>query len=142
MKSLIIAALLSLSLASFAGTTVEADREGSELSVLSLVLGVKQTYSVTAGLEAKVVELLAGDGMNPTRMVLVLRDGDDVKVFALQNMISEVRRITFLAKDVVVINYSQDSFDQAGNNIVVLDSIKIKIKKNADNTLANTVEVL
>ncbi len=142
MKALILAALLSLSAVSFADT-IEAHNKDSELSILDLVVGVHQTYSVTSGLEAKVIEILAGDGMNASRMVLVLNTGyQDTKIFELSEMMVGVRRVVFLAKDVIVVNFTQDSFDQDDNQVILNKSITIKVKRNADNTLANTIEVL
>ncbi len=143
MKALIIAALLSLSAVSFADTTIEAHPQDSDLSILDLVVGVKQTYSVTSELQAKVVELLAGDGMNATRMVLTLNTGyNDSKVFELGEMMVEVKRIVFLAKDVIVINFTQDSFDANDNQILVNRSITIQVQRNADGTLADSIKVL
>lgn len=143
MKTLIILALLSLSAATFAGTTVVAESQDSSISVLDLVVGVHQTYSATSELQAKVVELLAGDGMNATRMVLTLNTGyNDTKIFELGQMMVEVKRITFLAKDLIVINYTQDSFDAEDNQVVVKKSVTIQVLRNADNTLADSITVL
>lgn len=143
MKVLIILALFSISVVSFAGTTITAETNDSRLSILDLVVGVKQTYSKTSELEAKVIELLAGDGMNGTRMVLALNTGyHDSKVFELGEMMVEVIRITFLAKDVVVINYTQDNFDENDNQILVNRSITIKVGRNADNTLSDSITIL
>ena len=144
MKSLILALTLAFSATVFAGSSVEASK-GSELQVLDLVVGVHQTYSQTSELEAKVVEVLAGDGMNAVRMVLVLRTGyETAKIYELQDMMASVRRITFLAKDVVVINYIQDSFDNADdmNPIQVNKSVTIKVLRNADGSLADKIEIL
>lgn len=143
MKSLIMAIALMVSAATFANETIEASK--GELQVLDLVVGVHQTYSATSELQAKVVELLGGDGMNPTRMVLVLNTGyHDSKVFELQEMMLSVRRITFLAKDVIVVNYVQDSFDNADdmNPIQVNRSVTIKVLRNADGTLADNIEIV
>lgn len=143
MKALIIFALLSMSAISFAETTIPAETNESNLAVLDLVIGIHQTYSVTSELEAKVIELLAGDGMNATRMVLALSTGyHDSKVFELGEMMVEVKRITFLAKDVVVINFTQDSFDAKDNQIIVNKSITIQVLRNADGTLANEIKIL
>lgn len=143
MKALIISALLAFSAVSFADTTIDASNEDSQVSILQLVVGVKQTYSETSGLDAKVIELLAGDGMNATRMALVLNTGyGDAKVFELGEMMVEVKRITFLAKDLIVINYTQDSFDAEENQIVVNKSITIQVVRNSDNTLADSIKIL
>lgn len=143
MKAIIIAALLSLSAVTLADTTIEAHKQNSELAILDLVVGVKQTYSTTSELQAKVIELLAGDGMNPTRMVLTLSTGyHDSKVFELGEMMVEVKRIVFLAKDLIVINFTQDSFDANDNQILVNRSITIQVIRNANGTLANSIKVL
>ena len=142
MKALFLVALLTFSAITFASETIEAQKNSSELSILDLVVGINRTYSETSGLEAKVVELLAGDGMNASRMVLILNTGyQDTKIFELDEMMVAVRRITFLAKDVVVINYSQDSFDENDNQIIINKSMTIEVKRNTDNNLADTVEV-
>lgn len=136
---------LTLSFSTFANTTVTAEENNSELQILDLVVGVTQTYSKTSELNAKVVEILGGDGMNPTRMVLVLSTGyHDTKIFNLDPMFYSVTRIVFLAKDVVVINYLQDSFDNDVdmNTIQVKKSITIQVLRNADGTLANEVKIL
>ena len=145
MKSFIMFLALSLSFSSFANTTVTAEANNSELQILDLVVGVTQTYSKTSELSAKVVEIIGGDGMNPTRMVLVLSTGyQDTKIFNLDPMFYSVTRIVFLAKDVVVINYLQDSFDHDTdmNSIQVKKSITIQVLRNADGTLANEIKIL
>lgn len=144
MKNIIIFLLISFSAATFAESKIEASN-GSELQVLDLVVGVHQTYSKTSELEAKVIEILVGDGMNATRMVLILNTGyQDTKIFELEEMMVGVRRITFLAKDVVVINYIQDSFDNADdmNPIQVNRSVTLQVLRNIDGTLANEIKVL
>lgn len=136
---------LSLSFSAFANSTVTAEANNSELQILDLVVGVQQTYSKTSELSAKVVEILGGDGMNPTRMVLVLSTGyQDTKIFNLDPMFYSVTRIVFLAKDVVVINYVQDSFDNDTdmNPIQVNKSITIQVLRNADGALVNEVKIL
>lgn len=141
MKSLIMALALALSSMAYAGSEIESSK--GELEILSLVVGVKQTYSKTSELEAKVVEILAGDGMNASRMVLVLNTGyHDVKVFELSEMMVEVKRVTFLAKDLIVINYTQDSFDENENQVVLKKSVTIKVNRNADNTLADSITIV
>lgn len=141
MKSLIMALALALSSMAYAGSEIESSK--GELEILSLVVGVKQTYSKTSELEAKVVEILAGDGMNASRMVLVLNTGyHDIKVFELSEMMVEVTRVTFLAKDLIVINYTQDSFDENENQIVLKKSVTIKVNRNADNTLADSITIV
>ncbi len=153
MKSLILLFLFAVCLSTslFAADTsvpssiLTSENDKSELQILDLVVGIKRTYSQTSQLDAKVVELLGGDGMNSTRMVLILNTGyQDTKIYSLGIMMYEVRRIVFLDKDVVVINYTQDSFkdDEAMTPIQVNKSITIQVLRNADGTLANTVKVL
>ncbi len=143
MKKILFVLILSLSSISFAETKIEASQ--GELQVLELVLDVHSTYSKTSELEAKVIELLAGDGMNGTRMVLILNTGyHDTKAFELQEMMVAVKRITFLAKDVIVINYIQDTFDNADdmNPIQINRSVTLQVLRNSDGTLANEIKVL
>ncbi|MDD4976187.1 MAG: hypothetical protein PHY93_17655, partial [Bacteriovorax sp.] len=79
MKKILIASfLILLSLSSYADETLQSSKDQG-LIVLDLVVGIHQTYSTTSELEAKVVELLGGDGMNPTRMVLVLSTGNPME---------------------------------------------------------------
>lgn len=144
MKSFILAIALAFSAATFANDSIEASK-GSDLQILDLVVGIHQTYSVTSELQAKVVEILGGDGMNPTRMILVLNTGyNDTKIFELDAMMYSVTRITFLAKDVIVVNYIQDSFDNVDdmNAIQVKKSVTIKVLRNADGTLADKIEIV
>jgi len=142
-----IAALLLLSLLSFSAFSAETipASQDENIRVLDLVVGIKQTYSKASELEAKVVELLAGDGMNPTRMVLVLGTGDPMegnRIFELGEMMYEVTRITFTDIDEILINYTQDTFDQNDNTIQVKKSMKIKVLRNADRSLTGEIKIL
>lgn len=133
-----------LSFSAFSAETIPASKDES-IRVLDLVVGIKQTYSKASELEAKVVELLAGDGMNPTRMVLVLGTGDPMeenRIFELGEMMYEVTRITFTGIDEILINYSQDNFDEEGNTIQVKKAMKIKVLRNADRTLTGEIKIL
>lgn len=142
-----IAALLLLSLLSisaFSAETIPASKD-ENVQVLQLVVGMKTTYSKASGLDAKVIELLAGDGMNPTRMVLVLNTGEMMEptpIFDLGVMMYEVTRITFTDIDEILINYTQDSFDENDNTIQVKKSMKIKVLRNADRTLTGEIKIL
>jgi hypothetical protein len=145
MKTLILALALTLSTGAFASATVEANKTESALQILDLVVGVKTTYSETSKLEAKVVELLAGDGVNALNLALVLSSGrgETPRVFSLSPMTSGATRITFLAKDLIVINYTQDSFKgEDATPIVVKESLTIKVLRNADGSLAGKIEIL
>lgn len=142
----IAAALLFcvLSFSAFSAHTIPATKD-ENIRILDLVVGVKQTYSRASELEAKVVEILAGDGMNPTRMVLVLGTGDPMeenRIFELGEMMYEVTRITFTDIDEVLINYTQDNFDEEGNTILVKKSMKIKVLRKADRTLTGEIKIL
>jgi hypothetical protein len=142
---LLLSITLSASLFARESSTITAENDKSDLQILDLVVGIKRTYSQTSQLDAKVVELLGGDGMNPTRMVLILSTGyQDTKIYELGIMMYEARRIVFLDKDVVVINYTQDSFkdDDSMTPIQVNKSITIQVLRNADGTLANEVKIL
>ncbi len=154
MKKLFITLIaLSMSVSALAGhgesekRTVSAETT-SGYQLLDLVVGIKSTYSKTSQLEAKVIELLGGDGMNPTRMALSVNTGihGDSKVFMLDSiMMSEVTRITFLAKDVIVINFNYDTFDfskdDAGTQIVAKGSVKITVKRNGIGEISDKIEV-
>lgn len=144
MKKIIIALLVSVMAAtSFASEIQKADNEEA-LKILDLVVGVKQTYSQTSELQAKVIEILAGDGMNPTRMVLVLSSGNPMeenRIFVLGEMIVEATRITFLDKDLIVINFTQDNFDQNDNTILVKRSITIEVLRNEKGELSGEIKI-
>lgn len=145
MKALILVALLSISTMAFANTTIPAATDAAGMNVLGLVIGLHQSYSVDAELDLKVIELLAGDGMNATRMVVVLNDGlYGTKIFELGEMMVEVKSAEFKTKDTLVINYTQDSFDNADdmNPITVNKTMTIQIKRNPDNTIADEITVL
>lgn len=145
MKKILAALLFSLlTFSAFSAETIPASKEDT-LRVLDLVVGVKQTYSRASELEAKVVELLAGDGMNPTRMVLVLGTGNPMeenRIFELGEMMYEVTRITFTDVDQILINYTQDNFDQDGNTIQVKKAMKIQVLRNAKRELSGEIKIL
>ena len=144
MKKIIIGLLFSLlSLSVFASEIVVSNKD-ENLSVLDLVISVKSTYSQSSELQAKVVELIAGDGMNPTRMVLIFSTGNPVaenKIFELPTMMYEVKRITFSNIDEIVINFTQDTFDQNDNTITIDRSIKINVFRDAKGELTNEIKV-
>lgn len=144
MKKLILAcAVLIMSLQSLAAEKINASNNES-LQILDYVVQVHRTYSQTSGYEAKLFELLGGDGMNPTRTVLVLNTGiggESSQVFELGEMMYEVTRVTFLAKDVIVVNYTQDSFaeSEALVPIKVKKSMKITVQKDGKDQLAGSI---
>lgn len=143
MKKIIIA--LALVLTSFASMAdvIKAEASDSQLQILDLVVGVTQTYSQASGVEAKVVELLAGDGLNPTRMVLIVSEGlgEGSKVFELGEMMYKVNRITFSDIDTIVINFSQDSINEDGTSKEIKRSIEVKLKRDANGTLTSEADL-
>lgn len=148
MKNLIALVLLTFfSLTTFAQEKVSKLEENNEFQILDLVLGIHQTYSKSSGLEAKAIELLGGDGMNPTRIVLVLRDSNDyfsgAHMYELGTMLYKVTRITFLDVDTIVINYLQDSFDNVDDTkqIQVKKSMVIKALRGVDKRLTGEITV-
>lgn len=146
MKTLItLLSVLTLSISAMAASEkskVSASKEEA-FQTLDLVVGVKQTYSQTSGLQAKVIELLGGDGMNPTRMVLALNTGytESAKIYFLDSiMMYQVTRITFLAKDVIVINYQQDSFEGEDlKQVQIKKSLKITVQRDAKGELTDEI---
>lgn len=147
MKALIVSSLLvllSFTQVSFANQTLEATADDT-VKILDLVVGVNQAYSRSSELQAKVVEILVGDGMNPTRMILVLSTGlEESKIFELDAMMYSVKRITFLNTDVIVINYVQDDFDNMDemNPVQKNRSITLQVLRNEDGTLSNQIKIL
>ena len=142
MKKLIILIALTMSALSFADTSVPASSD--ELSILSRINNITRTYSATSELEAKVVEVLYGDGYNASRMILVLDNGyEGAKVFELGIMMVSVRRITFVAKDKIVINYVQDDFKgEEMNPYQVNRSVTIQVVRTAEGSIANEIKIL
>ncbi len=145
MKKIAMALLFSLiAFSAFSSDVIRASKD-ENLKIMDSIVGVKLTYSNTSKLEAKVVELLAGDGMNPTRMVLILGTGNPMvenRIFELGKMMVEATRITFLEKDLVVINYTQDDFDQNGNTILAKRSMKIEVLRNDKGELSGKIKIL
>ena len=147
MKGIILSllfVLVSFGSVSMADESIEASTDSS-VQILDLIVGVQQTYSQASGLQAKVVEILAGDGMNPTRMILVLNSGyQDSKIFELGIMMYSVRRIVFLNTDVIVINYVQDDFDNMDemNPVQKNRSVTLQVLRNEDGTLSNQLKIL
>lgn len=141
MKSLILFALLTMSSLSFAQSSFIDARE--DLAVLGLVVTQYSTYSETSGLEAKVVELLAGDGMNATRMALVVADGMGTShVFELPEMMYEVKKVEFVGKDLIKVTYIQETFDAAENTIKVEKSIKVQALRFKDGSLSDSLKIV
>lgn len=148
-KLIVLLSLAMLSFGSFAATEISAVASDSSLKILELVVGIKSTYSKSSALDAKVVELLGGDGMNPTRMVLVLNSGYDSKTFELGEMMYQVDRITFSDIDTIVINYTQDTFGDLGNmddlddyeQIQVKRSMEIKVVRDSKGQLSDKIIV-
>lgn len=141
-KLIVLLSVLTLSISAFASSKVTASTDSS-MDILDLVVDVHQTYSATSGLNAKVVELLGGDGTNPTRMALVLNSGigEKAKVYFLDYiMMYKATRITFLAKDVIVVNYLQDSFEGEDLTVVqIKKSLKITVQRDAKGQLTDEI---
>lgn len=143
-KTILVIALVLTAFQTFAVDRLQKSNE-SALEILDLVVDVHSTYSQASGLQAKVVELLGGDGMNPTRMALVLSTGygEASQVYMLETMLYSVTRVTFLAVDTIVVNYLQDSFDNIEdmNPIQVKKSLKIKALRNSHGELSGEIEL-
>ena len=149
MKNLLAALLITLlSGISFASGVVSSSESAkdSRYDILDLVIGVHKTYSRAAGLDASVFEIIGGDGMNPTRMILIINDGlGNKKTFELSQMMVSVSRITFLSKNEIVINFAQDDFKNISEDnysqVIIERSIKIKLTKNNNGEMSDTVSV-
>lgn len=145
MKKIITALLFCLlSISAFSAETIQATRNAN-VRILDRIVGLKMTSSKASKLDAKVVELLNGDGFNPTKMVLVLGAGDPTEqnnIFDLDVMMYEVTRVTFTAIDQILINYTQDSFDQDGNTSQVKKSMKIQVLRSSDGSLSGEIKIL
>lgn len=143
MKKLIVSfTVIMMSFSAFAADKISASKDEA-MQMLDLVVGVHQTYSEASQLQAKVIEILGGDGMNPTRMILSLSTGytDSPRLFDLGKMMFGVTRITFLGKDVIVINYTQDSFEDADAMVPVQiqKSLKITALRNVKGELTEEI---
>jgi len=143
MKNLIVLlSALTLSFSAFAGSEKVTSSKDNSLQVLDLIIGIEKAYSETSGLEVKVVELLGGDGTNATRMTVVLNTDytEQAKIYELGIMMSQVSRVTFLAKDVILINYLQESFEGEDMKPVTLKkSLKITVQRDAKHQLTDEI---
>lgn len=146
-KTAIAMTLTLLTLTAQAAETVQATTNKG-YDILDSILGTTRVYSQASEVEAKVFEVLAGDGMNATRMLVVLADpntvgiSDTAKVFELGTMMVSVRRVVFSAKDELTINYTQDDIDvKTGANKIVNKSLKIKIQRDQAKHLSNVITV-
>lgn len=145
MKKIAAVLLFSfMAFSAFSSDVIQASQD-ENLKILDLIVGVKLTYSQTSQLEAKVVEILAGDGMNPTRMFLVLGTGNPMeknRIFDMGEMMAEATRITFLDKDLIVINYIQDNLDQNGDPVQEKHTMKIQILRNGSGELSGEIKII
>lgn len=145
MKKILSALLVVfLSFSAFSSEIVSSSKDES-FRVLDLVVGVKRSYSGASSLEVKVIELLAGDGFNPTRLVLILSTGNPYeknRIFELDAMVNELTRVTFTGIDQILLNYTQDTFDQDGNDVKVKKSMKIQVLRNARGELSGKIKIL
>lgn len=138
-------AFTSMAFAEVKSSDIKAT-DDKNLSVLDLVVGVNQTYSKSAGVDAKVLELLGGDGLNPTRMILILSNGrPDLgsRIFELGEMMLQVKRITFLSKNEIVINYTQHDIDPKDDSdfIIVNRSLTIEFSIEKDESISKTIKI-
>lgn len=145
MKKFILAFLFSISLSCSLASEVIQSSNNENIRILDLVVGLQSTYSQTSQLDAKVFELLAGDGLNPVRLALVLGSGDphqENRIFELNERVYSVKRITFAAKDLIVINFTQDTFDSNDEVIQVNRSLKILVLRNETGELTGEIKIL
>lgn len=146
MKAILLSLFLvaiSLGQLSSASETISSSTDES-IRILDYVVDVHRTYSNAAGVQAKVVEILGGDGMNPTRMILLLDTGyEDTKIFELGVMMYSVKRIVFLSVDKIVINYVQDDVKNTDDMEPVQKnrSVTIQFFRNADGTIADKIKI-
>lgn len=148
MKAFLLSALLLVSFV-FGQTAYARDyietTDLSDVRILDLVEAVHKTYSHSSEVEAKLFELLVGDGMNPSRMVLVLNNGyGESRIFDLEILMSTVKKIHFLNTDVLVIHYIQDEFDNMEDMKIVKRNrtITLEIIRNEDGALSNLLRII
>ncbi len=144
MKNLILAGLFL-----FTGVSQAESLKASAdptWDILYHVQSVTTKYSAASNLDAKVFELLVGDGTNPYRMILVLNDiYGNVRNYELGIMMVGMRRMVFSGVDEITINYTQDDIRDTDDKIETVPvnlSLKIKIKRNKDGSLANEIELV
>jgi hypothetical protein len=150
-KLLLSSMVVLMSLSAYSqesGSSKLVPAETSEsLQILNSVSDVHAAYSASAGVYAKVISLLEGDGTNPMRMAISLNTGEgegSSKVYILDYiMMSSVRRIAFLTRDSIVVNYDQDSFDNSDdlNPIIIKKSVLITLQRDKNGKLTNEVLV-
>lgn len=103
-------------------------------------------FSKSAGVEAKVFELIGADGINPHRLILSLENGRPYlgkPVFEIEEKIVSLRRVTFLTKNQIVINYSQQDIDPKddSNFITVNRSMTVTFSIAADGSIAPIINI-
>lgn len=141
MKSLILFALLTISSLSFAQSSFIDARE--DFAVLGLVVTPLSTYSEANSLQASVVPLLTGDGMNAITMALVVSDGmGSSYVFELNERVYEVTRVTFSGVDTITVTYVQNSLDAAGNVVKVKGSVTVQALRFKNGTLSDSLKII
>lgn len=146
MKNLFSTFIIFIALSSFAmastGEAITSQTSESIYEILSRVLSVQTTYSQASNLDAKVVELTGGDGLNSTRVVILFNSGNlEDKIFALDTLLFSVDRISFVEANTLLINYTQDSINKEGENIQVKKSLTIKVQRDVAGELTNNAVV-
>lgn len=146
MKNLFSTFIIFIALSSFAmastGEAITSQTSESIYEILSRVLSVQTTYSQASNLDAKVVELTGGDGLNSTRVVILFNSGNlEDKIFALDTLLFSVDRIFFVEANTLLINYTQDSINKEGENIQVKKSLTIKVQRDVAGELTNNAVV-
>ncbi len=120
---------------------VKAD-DSATMIFLGTIADVKSSgYSVAADADAKVVQFLHGEGVNPYNSYLVINSGGSPKVWPLLHSISDVSRITFSGLRELTVNYTQSTFDGKDNETVEKKSIKVKFSTTEDGILNDHIEI-
>lgn len=141
MKSLILFALLTISSLSFAQSSFIDARE--DLAVLGLVVTPHSDYSEANRLQASVVPLLTGDGMNAITMALVVSDGmGSSYVFELNERVYNVTSVNFTGVDIITVDYVQNSLDAAGNAVKVKGSVTVQALRYKNGTLSDSLKII
>lgn len=148
-----LVAIMFISSAQGKADTLKGTEDNSNLgSILHLVTSAMSTGSYTSNLTVNLLSKVGGDGMNPTRIVLSLNStvqtstGKEpgVFIYELDTMLKKVERVTFNAKDSIVINYIQETFVDAEDAQTVKDvkkSLIIKVLRNSKGDLINQIDI-
>lgn len=122
---------------------VVAADDSQAMQLLATISDLKATgYSKFNDADAKAVQFLHGETVNPFNSYLVLTAGGSSVVFPILYSVADVSRITFSAIGELTVNYTQSTFDEKKRETIEKKYIKIKFTKTADGTVNPKIEII